>query len=58
MSGETLSDIAAELYRDPTQWRPIAIANGIADPLSIEPGQALRVPALPFSDPDSGEAVA
>jgi LysM repeat protein len=57
-SGETLSDIAAELYRDPAQWRPIAIANGIADPLSIEPGQALRVPALPFSDPDSGEAVA
>jgi LysM repeat protein len=56
-SGETLSEIAAALYRDPAQWRPIAIANQIADPLSIEPGQTLRVPALPFTDPESGEVL-
>jgi LysM repeat protein len=55
--GETLSDVAAELYRDPAQWRAIAIANDIADPLAVETGRSLRVPALPFTDPDSGEAL-
>ena len=36
-------------------WRPIAIVNGIDDPRSLVPGQALRVPALPFTDPATGE---
>jgi nucleoid-associated protein YgaU len=50
-----LSRIAGKLYEDPQLWRPIAIFNGIADPRAVRPGQRLRVPALPFTDPDSGE---
>src|SRR3954447_3377560 len=34
--GETLSGIAGDLYDDPGLWRPIAIANAIADPLAVE----------------------
>ena len=56
--GETLSGIAATLYQDPAHWRPIALANGIANPRSITVGQALRIPPLPFLDPDTGEVVA
>jgi len=54
---ETLSAIAGRLYDDPAQWRPIAVANGIADPRAIRPGDALRVPALPFTDPATGEVL-
>ena len=54
---ETLSAIAGRLYDDTAQWRPIAVANGIADPRSIRPGDALRVPALPFTDPTTGEVL-
>ena len=53
--GETLSSIAASLYEDPKLWRPIAIANNINDPRQITVGQQLHVPALPFTDPASGE---
>jgi hypothetical protein len=55
LEGESLSGIAGKLYEDPRLWRPIAIFNGIADPRSVRAGQRLRVPALPFTDPDSGE---
>jgi nucleoid-associated protein YgaU len=44
--GDTLSAIAAEAYRDPAQWRPIAEENGIDDPRSLEPGTALLIPSL------------
>ncbi|MBN1812224.1 MAG: LysM peptidoglycan-binding domain-containing protein [Anaerolineae bacterium] len=44
--GDTLSGIADQKYGDPALWRPIAEENGIDDPLSIEPGQVLIVPAL------------
>jgi Contractile injection system tube protein/LysM domain len=44
--GDTLSSIAAAEYSDPGQWRPIARANGITDPLALRPGQRLIVPAL------------
>ena len=44
--GDTLSGIAAVEYGDPGQWRPIAEANGIDDPLSIRPGDVLVLPAL------------
>lgn len=57
MPGETLSGIAGVLYDDPTMWRPIAIANGLDDPRAIEPGRSLRVPPLPFIDPESWEVV-
>lgn len=44
--GDTLSSIAAEEYRDPRKWRPIALASGIEDPLNMAPGSPVRVPAL------------
>ena len=39
-------DIAEKEYGDSSQWREIAKANGILDPLSIPAGTMLRVPAL------------
>jgi Contractile injection system tube protein/LysM domain len=57
IQGETLSGIAAELYNDPQSWRPIALANGIADPRAITPGLQLLVPTLPYNDPETGEPV-
>lgn len=56
-AGETLSGIAGILYEDPSFWRPIAIANGLADPRAITPGMALHIPALPYIDPESREVV-
>jgi nucleoid-associated protein YgaU len=44
--GDTLSSIAAEIYRDPTRWRVIAEANRLSDPLRLNVGQALIVPKL------------
>jgi LysM repeat protein len=55
--GETLSGVAAKFYDNPQMWRPIAIANELADPREISPGQSLRIPTLPFIDPESGEAL-
>ncbi len=43
---ETLSSIAAEEYRDPALWRPIADENGIDDPGNLVPGTVLLVPTL------------
>jgi nucleoid-associated protein YgaU len=44
--GDTLSSIAAKEYGDPKNWRPIAEANGLDDPLSLRPGQLLSIPAI------------
>ncbi len=55
--GDTLSGIAGQFYDDPRIWRPIAIANRLADPRAITVGQTLRIPALPFSDPVSREVI-
>lgn len=55
MPGDTLSGIAAKYYSNPLAWRPIAIANGLDDPRRIQPGQQLHIPALPFTDPATGE---
>ncbi len=57
IDGETLSGIAGQLYADPRQWRPIAIANAITDPRTLFVGQRLRIPSLPYNDPATGEAV-
>jgi nucleoid-associated protein YgaU len=46
MRGDTLSSIAADAYRDPTRWRPIAEANQIDDPRHLEIGRVLTIPAL------------
>lgn len=42
--GDSLSSIAAEVYRDPKQWRRIAMANGIENPRKLEPGTRLSIP--------------
>jgi hypothetical protein len=55
--GETLSLIAAKVYDNPLMWRPIAVANEINDPRSIEIGQSLLIPSLPFNDPETGEVI-
>jgi len=52
--GETLSSIAAHIYKDATKWRPIAIANRLEDPRRLATGLALTIPPLPYRDPDSG----
>ncbi len=44
--GDTLSSIAGAVYRDPGQWRPIALANKIVDPRRLAPGTRLVVPRL------------
>ena len=44
--GDSLSSIAAAEYNDPGQWRPIALANRIENPLELDPGRVLVIPAL------------
>jgi hypothetical protein len=55
--GETLSGIAAQVYNDPTQWRPLAVANNLDDPRSLPIGLRLVVPRLPYQDPETGEVL-
>ena len=57
IEGETVSSIATLYYEDPTVWRAIAIANSIDDPRSLRAGQALSVPSLPFTNPETGEVI-
>jgi hypothetical protein len=45
-TGETLSQIAYDVYDDPTQWRAIADQNSILDPLQLTPGTVLEIPVL------------
>lgn len=52
--GETLSGIAGRLYGDPALWRPLALANRIDTPRALPVGFALRVPQLPYRDPETG----
>jgi hypothetical protein len=44
--GETLSSIAAAVYRDPSAWRDIARNNDIKDPRRLSPGLVLQLPRL------------
>jgi hypothetical protein len=44
--GETLSQIANEVYEDPSQWRVIADQNTILDPLELKRGTVLEIPTL------------
>ena len=45
-AGDTLAVIAAREYGDPRQWRPIARASGLDNPLTLRVGQQLSIPAL------------
>ncbi|MCE7983958.1 MAG: peptidoglycan-binding protein, partial [Caldilinea sp. CFX5] len=42
--GDRLDNIAAAVYGDPGQWRTIARANDLLDPLALRPGQYLKLP--------------
>jgi LysM repeat protein len=53
VEGETITSIATRAYGDPQAWRPIAIANGLDRPRSLQVGQKLSIPSLPFIDPSS-----
>lgn len=44
--GETLDRISAQHYGDSTQWRLLAAANGIEDPLELRAGGLLAIPRL------------
>jgi hypothetical protein len=55
IEGETLANVAFKFYGNPQFWRPIAIANRLVDPRALEVGQVLRIPALPFTDRETGE---
>lgn len=46
--GETLQLIADSEYKNPSEWRRIADANHIDDPLSVEPGTKLLIPPILF----------
>ena len=46
MRGDTISSIAAQVYRNPTSWRTIAEANRLDDPRHLEIGQTLTIPLL------------
>jgi nucleoid-associated protein YgaU len=43
-AGDTLPWIAFKEYNDPTEWRPIADANGLTDVRDLRPGAQLVVP--------------
>jgi hypothetical protein len=45
-AGDTLSGIAAGLWRDPLKWRLLADANEIRNPRLLLPGNNLIVPAI------------
>jgi hypothetical protein len=52
---ETLSDVAARVYNQAQLWRPIALCNGLDDPRHLSVGRRIRIPRLPFQDPETGE---
>jgi nucleoid-associated protein YgaU len=45
-AGERIDLIAYEEYEDATQWRRIATANRLVNPLSLRPGQRLVIPPV------------
>ena len=44
--GDSLPSIAYDAYGDATQWRAIAEANGIDNPLRLRRGSELTIPRL------------
>ncbi len=45
VAGENLQHIATANYGRPGAWRALATANGIEDPLAVQPGMVIYVPA-------------
>ncbi len=58
IEGETLSSIAAAEYGDPRMWRVVAVANRLQDARHLPVGRRLRLPNLPYRDPDTGKVYA
>ncbi|PZS32183.1 MAG: peptidase M23 [Pseudonocardiales bacterium] len=46
VAGDSLASLAYSEYGDPTLWRAIADANRIDDPLRLQPGRRLVLPAI------------
>lgn len=44
--GEWIDQIADRYLGEPTQWRQLAVANQITDPLAVRPGDMLVIPEL------------
>jgi len=45
VSGENLQHVAMANYGKPGAWRALAAANGIEDPLAVQPGTIIYLPA-------------
>jgi hypothetical protein len=45
IAGDRLDTIAAKVYQDSAKWRLIAEYNEISNPLRLQPGQMIRIPA-------------
>lgn len=45
--GDSLTEIAEQVYGDPTLWPVIAEANGIDDPSNLTVGSTLKIPPQP-----------
>jgi hypothetical protein len=44
VAGDSVIGLAVRNYGDPSAWRAIAVANGLDDPLRVEPGRELYLP--------------
>lgn len=44
-AAERLDQLAQQYYGDPSLWRLLAWANGITDPLRLDAGQLIQIPA-------------
>jgi nucleoid-associated protein YgaU len=55
VEGDTVTALAQRYYKDPGRWRVVAAANDLDDPRVLFPGQILKIPSLPFIDPQTDE---
>ncbi|MBB5958264.1 nucleoid-associated protein YgaU [Saccharothrix tamanrassetensis] len=56
VAGDSLPQLAWQEYGDPGAWRVIAEANGIDDPLALEPGGELLLPGIESIEPEPEES--
>jgi Contractile injection system tube protein/T4-like virus tail tube protein gp19 len=56
--GDTLAHVAYRSYRSPARWRDLAQANGIDDPMRMQPGTTMLVPASAELPPRGESGVA
>lgn len=46
LEGDSLASLAYEEYGEPRLWRPLAVYNGIDDPMNLTLGQGLMIPPV------------